>query len=152
MGLIKTILGGIFGLIGSIFGGIAKIFGIGKQSEFFMELDDSGNSAPEPQAAPQAPPVSKAEKVTAPGEGVDQSSEPSQASLQAQIPSAPEDASLEKAPAVEATAAMPAIPNFATEYLVNPRINRSPRRRPGPSLSPFKDMAKSMGRKSPTMG
>lgn len=34
--------------------------------------------------------------------------------------------------------------NFATDYLVSP--SRSGRRRPGPSLSPFKDMAKGMRR------
>lgn len=38
------------------------------------------------------------------------------------------------------------VTNFATDYLVNPRINRSPRRRPGPSISPFKDMAKQVRR------
>lgn len=152
MGLIKTIFGGIFGLIGSVFGGVAKILGIGKQSEFFMELDESESSAPAPQSAPQEPQVSKAEKVKAPVKVVEQSSEQPQASSKEQIPPAPQGASLENAPAVKAEAELPAVANFATDYLINPRINRSPRRRPGPSLSPFKDMAKSVGRKSPTMG
>lgn len=160
MGLIKKIFGGIFGLIGSIFGSIAKIFGIGKKGEFFMELDDADSPALESQSAPnkaeqaQAKPA-QAEKVKAPVKVAEKSGEQpqqAQASFKEQLPAAPEPAKTEKAPAAATKAEMPEISNFATDYLVNPRVNRSPRRRPGPSLSPFKEMAKTVGRKSPSMG
>ncbi len=148
MGLIKKIFGGIFGLIGGIFGSIAKVFGIGKQGDFYMELDD----AAAPAAASSAP--VKAESAPAPVKVVnsDESAQPAAAPAQEQIPTAPAQAKSEPVPAAPAKVEMPEIANFATDYLINPRINRSPRRRPGPSMSPFKDMVKEMGRRSPSMG
>jgi hypothetical protein len=150
MGLIKNIVGGIFGLIGGIFGSIAKIFGVGKQGEFYMELDEAAPSvanvvnqvvADEPTPDAAAPVV-----VTPPaGQG-----QPALASFKEQIPAAPKAAPAQAAAFVETK--MPEIANFATDYLVNPRTNFSPRRRPGPSLSPFKDMAKNVGRRSTSMG
>ena len=40
---------------------------------------------------------------------------------------------------------------FATDFLVNPRLTNTSRRRPGPSLSPFANMVKDMKR-SASMG
>ena len=42
--------------------------------------------------------------------------------------------------------------NFATDFLVNPKLKRPSRRLPGPSVSPFKEMAKKMGKGSPSIG
>jgi len=159
MGLIKSIFGGIFGLIGSILGSVAKIFGLGKKGEFFMELDEGSAPAPEPQSAPKLqqsapakPEPSKAEKVKAPVKVAEKPSESAQASFKEQLPTSPQGATSESVPVAAAKAQMPAVSNFATDYLVNPKVVQSPRRRPGPSLSPFKDMVKDMGRKSASMG
>ncbi len=139
MGLIKTIFGSIFGFIGGIFGAVAKIFGVGKQGEFYMELDDA--AAPTVATVTAAP----APAPAAPKEVVEKPSEPVSVAAPAPTPvTTPTPAA-----AVPAT---PMVTNFATDYLVNPRISQAPRRRPGPSLSPFKNMVKDMGRKSPSMG
>ncbi len=144
MGLIKTIFGGIFGLIGGIFGSIAGIFGIGKKGEYFMELDE----AAAPATAPAQP---AAEPAPAPTAAVASTN-----SQEPPAPTAPKTVAQPAAEPVKPTAVAqpqaPLVTNFATDYLVNPRIDRSPRRRPGPSMSPFKDMVRDMSRKSPSMG
>ncbi|MGD1941493.1 MAG: hypothetical protein ACFB0G_09275 [Leptolyngbyaceae cyanobacterium] len=143
MGLIKTIFGGIFGLIGGIFGGIAGIFGIGKKGEYFMELDEANapattTTSPAQPAAEPAPAVASTTTQESPAQPA-----PPAMSQQTATPAKP-------AQVTQPQAAL--VTNFATDYLVNPRINRSPRRRPGPSMSPFKDMVRDMSRKSPSMG
>lgn len=166
MGLIKNIFSGIFGLIGGIFGGIAKVFGFGKKSEFFMELDESESPAPaqrQPAASPSTPQPQAAAPAAsqatanpdpdpaAPVKVATSSKElpkKDQGSFKEQIPAVSQTASQPQPPADKTQAKMPEIANFATDYLVNPKLNRSPRRRPGPSLSPFKDMVKDMGRKT----
>ncbi|MEM6713771.1 MAG: hypothetical protein AAF827_06525 [Cyanobacteria bacterium P01_D01_bin.6] len=143
MGLIKKILGGIFGLIGGFFGGIAKIFGIGKQGEFYMEIDETAAPAtpPSPETA-KSEPVKVAQKASEPVPVAASDPQPSTAPAAASAPVL----AAEKQPEV------PTVKNFATDYLINPQFNRSPRRRPGPSMSPFKNMVKDMGRKSASMG
>ena len=150
MGLIKNILGGIFGLIGGIFGSIAKIFGVGKQGEFYMELDDAAQPIADAVKAvvADAPATDSAAPVA-----VASTAQPEQASFKEQIPATP-PAATQSTPAQQVAtveAKMPEVANFATDYLVNPKTNFSPRRRPGPSLSSFKGMAKDMGRRSPSM-
>ncbi|MGD1861550.1 MAG: hypothetical protein ACFB0E_16475 [Leptolyngbyaceae cyanobacterium] len=129
MGLIKKIFGGIFGLIGGIFGAIGKVFGFGKKDDASIQQD-------------AAAPVT----VT---DAADESLQAAKGSFKEQIPAAP-PAAEQQAAAVEAE--MPKIPNFATDYFVNPEVNFSPRRRPGPSLSSFKEMAKQVGSRSASMG
>jgi len=123
MGLIKTIFGGIFGLIGGIFKGILGVFGIGKKSEFYMELDEA--ATPTDSVPTPAPKVESAvETASAP------------------VAPAPKPASTPSpaAPAVS-TAPAPPLPSFAANYLgATPGALK--RRRPGPSLSPFRDLAK----------
>ncbi len=140
MGLIKTVFGGIFGLIGGIFGSIAGIFGIGKKGEYFMELDE----ASAPATAPAQP---AAEPAPAPPAAV-----ASTASQEPALKAVAKPAAAPVKPTAVTQPQAPLVTNFATDYLVNPRINRSPRRRPGPSMSPFKDMVRDMSRKSPSMG
>lgn len=157
MGLIKKIFGGLFAFL-------ANLFGFGKKSEFYMELDESSVSAPsapiesavtanpQPVVAPsreqQVPqtvkaektPSSAQEKVSAQETAVSPSLEPARPLV---LPRPQAELSAEQTPQLT---------NFATDFLVNPKLNRSPRRRPGPSVSPFKDMVKDMGRRSPSMG
>ncbi|MEM6519320.1 MAG: hypothetical protein AAF722_08310 [Cyanobacteria bacterium P01_C01_bin.70] len=151
MGLIKKIFGGIFGLIGGIFGAIGRIFGFGKKDDFFMELDETAQPVAEAveQVVGSQSPVDAAApvKVTAPPKDLPQEEK---ASFKEQIPAAPQLAPTQQGGPVAVK--MPEIPNFATDYLVNPKVNFSPRRRPGPSLSSFKDMAKQVGNRSTSMG
>lgn len=151
MGLIKKILGGFL----SFLGGIAKVFGLGKKGDFYMELDESAAPTQEaPAVAPQPEPAvtnNKPQKVKA-------AKKASKAALNGKVPAesvvAPSGAPAETpvAPPKPEVPATPGVTNFATDYLVNPKLNRSPRRRPGPSISPFKDMAKQVARRSTSMG
>ncbi|MBE9138694.1 hypothetical protein IQ254_16085 [Nodosilinea sp. LEGE 07088] len=128
MGLIKSIFGAIFGLIGGIFKAIGGLVGLGKKSEFYMELDEASSDS-QPVAAPSTPaPAAKAEPKPA---GAPAKAK-AEASAKAPKPVAP-------APAVPAE---PVPTAFASKYLTTVGISQSSRRRPGPSLAPFKDMAK----------
>jgi hypothetical protein len=118
MGLIKKLFGGIFALLG----GILKIFGIGK-SDYYMEVE--GTAAP--TAAPAAQPA-----VT----------EPSPVVAAAPAPVAPAPTVVAAPPAPVAPAKPKPEPGltFAPTFLV-PSLSGG-RRRPGPSLDAFMDMAK----------
>lgn len=56
MGFLKS----IFGLIGGLIKTILGVFGIGKKSEFFMELDEGDSESAAPAAAPAPAPAAKA--------------------------------------------------------------------------------------------
>jgi hypothetical protein len=154
MGFIQKIFGGLFSLLGSIL----KVFGIGKKSEFYMELDESGAAAPEP-AQPASPQPQKKAEAPAPQPAMAASAN-GQAAEDKEPPAEPQRVISQGSPAgnpvvekkvVPATEPKaPAVTNFATNYLVNPRTNSAPRRRPGPSVSPFKEMVRDMKR-SPSM-
>jgi hypothetical protein len=165
MGLIKTILGTIFSLISRVGSAIGGVLGLGNKSGYFMELLDDGDEtpSPEPSKAPEATTTqngSTAKASDKPQETLAQSEKSAAAPASTQkaqkakpastVPDPDKPLVTAKLPTQE-KASEPAIKNFATDYLVNPRLDRSPRRRPGPSLSPFKDMAKKVG-KSPSMG
>jgi outer membrane biosynthesis protein TonB len=123
---------------------IGKLFGNKKQA-YFLELDEaSSQSAPEstptaapvPAAAPVATEAPKAVQVKEPK--VAKVKEPQAAKVKATEPQAP-------APKVEAPAPapVPTVKNFSTDYMIG---NTMTRRRPGPSLATFMDMAKDMRR------
>jgi len=141
MGLIKNIFGAIFGIFGGLFKAIFGIFGLGKKSEFYLEADEaeSGGVPPaEPKAMTQQP------KPEAPAV---QESAPAPAAT-SEAPAATPQASAETPTPVPSSAPKPQpapepVGNFATDYLIAPS-SVSGRRRPGPSLSPFKDLAKGM--------
>ncbi|MBE9109246.1 hypothetical protein IQ273_07435 [Nodosilinea sp. LEGE 07298] len=137
MGLIKSIFGAIFGLIGGIFKTVGGLVGLGKKSEFFMELDE-GDSSNQPAIAPSNPaPAVKAEPAAAaksPAKA--ETKTPAKAATKA--PAKKET----KAPAVAAAPAEPVPTGFASNYLTSVGTALPRRRRPGPSLSPFMDMAK----------
>ena len=145
MGLIKKIFGGLFAFI-------RGLFGIGKSS-YYLELDEASGTASAPAApaakaaaAPKAAakaevPAAKASKTkpvpagqTAPTPVPTATPVPTPTLVEGELPAARAMANGAKKAGKEAT--------FATDYLVNPRISNGGRRRPGPSLSPFKDMAK----------
>ena len=138
MGLIKSIFGTIFGLLGGIFKTVSGLVGLGKKSEFFMELDESDSSA-QPAAALTAPAEVKS---AAPAKAVTPA--PAKAPAKASAKAAPKaPAKAAPAPAPVATApAEPAPTAFASTYLTTVGTSLPRRRRPGPSLSPFLDMAK----------
>ena len=146
MGLIKKILGGFLAFLG----GIAKVFGLGKKGDFYMELNESAAPTLEaPAAAPKPAPVATENKPQK-GKTSKKASKAAQNGKVATEPVAQDKVPV--APPKPTVAAVPQLTNFATDYLVNPKLNRSPRRRPGPSISPFKDMAKQMARRSASMG
>ncbi len=129
MGLIKKIFGGLFGLLGSIFGVFGNLFG-SKKSEFYMELDEDDVNIP------------SATQVTSSNLQPQQKTEPSPQSTPTTVSEEP----LVKPRPAKAAAAKKPEPqgNFATEYLVNPKLDFTPRRRPGACMSGFLDMAKSV--------
>lgn len=140
MGLIKSIFGTIFGLLGGIFKTVGGLVGLGKKSEFFMELDESDSSA-QPAALP-APAETKS--VAAPAKATTKA--PAQASAKAATKApakAATKAPAKAAPAPVATAPAEPVPTaFASTYLTTVGTSLPRRRRPGPSLSPFLNMAK----------
>ncbi|MEM9450124.1 MAG: hypothetical protein AAGA75_16525 [Cyanobacteria bacterium P01_E01_bin.6] len=152
MGFIGKIFGAIFGFIGALLAFPAKILGFNKKSEFFMEADDSQNIAPTPAAAPAAKTTSAA-PAAQPSASVAVDPDPVAAT-----PSAPAPDPV-AATASTPAAAVPAVASssgqngskpfskpfesvtFAPDRLLTIRTTGG-RRRPGPSLSPFKMMAK----------
>lgn len=153
MGFIKKIFGGIFALLGSIL----KIFGIGKKGEYFMELDEA--NAPTPNSTEAAGKAPAKVKESAPEPAMAAATQGKDAKEAATSPeprvisqNTASSNPVQSKPVVETKPQMPTVKNFATDYLINPKVNNSPRRRPGPSVSPFKNMVREMTRKSPSMG
>ncbi len=134
MGAIGKILGGLFGLIGGIVKGLLGIFGVGKQSEYYMEADD--DAVPPAPAAVSATPTPVAPAAPAPVVAT---------------PAAPVAVVAAPVPAAPAKAKTPSGMTFAPEFMNTTKGGAAKRRRPGPSLSPFMDMARSVG-KTPSMG
>lgn len=138
---------------------VGKILGLGKKSDYFLEFDEakSAASAPTEPAKKSEPAPVKTEAPKA--EAVEPKKE--KAAKQAKAKKA-EKPKAEKAPApVAATVApepvkepaplnsgivpTPAGMTFASDYLM-PKPKAS-RRRPGPSMTMFKDMARQVGRR-----
>jgi hypothetical protein len=122
MGLIKS----IFGIIAGLFQAIAGLVGLGKKSEFYMELPN----AEQPPAVPMVPPAIPT------ATGVEPSAEiPAPAPL-------PVAQSTATPPTPKPANPTPSLPSFAANYLASPGATPASRRRPGASLSPFLAMAK----------
>lgn len=154
MGLIKNIFGGIF----AFFGSILKVFGIGK-SGYYVEL-------PEEKSAPQKLVDDKAitQKAVDQRKPVEDTAANQPAPAKAEAVQEVQSKAIDKPAPVKvdqpvnrlepkgSTAAAPAaakpiqqpeaVGTFAPNFLV-PTLS-SGRRRPGPSLSSFLDMAKQM--------
>lgn len=128
MGFINKLFGGLFAVLGAIFGGLFKLIGLGKKSEYFLEADaakgvPAETKAPAP-AKVEAKPAPAAKTAAAPA-----------ASTNGKVA----DSAPVVAPAKPVAVAEPQAVNFATNFSGN---GSSSRRRPGPSLNPFLDMAK----------
>jgi len=113
------------GFIGGLFAGLFGIFGnlFSKKEEFFLDLDDAKG-----EGKTETAPAKKAEVKVAP------------AAAPATIPATPKAKKVEKAvPAV--AKAKPATTSVVPANVI---ASTAPRRRPGPSLNQFKDMARQM--------
>ncbi len=155
MGFIKKIFGAIFGLISSLL----KVVGVGKKSEYFLEIDDSQATPPPSQAQlANAQPASTEETATRTPEpaaiataapssnGSQPSAQPAvQATADQDEPIAvlTQNGATPAPMPVAAAAASNANSTFAPEYL-NPAKNQTRRRRPGANMGSFMSMAKNV--------
>ncbi|MBZ8179802.1 hypothetical protein [Oscillatoria salina] len=136
-GFIKNIFSGIINFITGIFGG--------KKEGFFLELDESQNGqstnpkkAEKPKSQPAKTEAAQSEKKSEPAKQEQKKPEPVKAQTAKPEPKKPQPAAAKanKNGKVES----PEETTFAPQYLA-PTPSRS-RRRPGPSLNMFKDMAR----------
>lgn len=121
------------GFIGGLFAGLFGIFGnlFGKKEEFFLDLDDAKG-----EGKTETAPAKQAEVKVAPAAAPAQKTE-------AKKEAAPKAKKVEKAvPAV--TPVAKAKPATTPVVPTNVIASTAPRRRPGPSLNQFKDMARQM--------
>jgi hypothetical protein len=142
---IKKLFGGIAAFFGGLFGGkksqgdesapMAK-----KSKGYFLELDDTGNvksDAPAPKSQPL--------KAKAPESAVATLERPKTESATKEVPSGNQTVKIEAQPNPPAAASNGRVATqgdstFAPKYLM-PTASNS-RRRPGPSMEMFKDMAR----------
>ena len=141
---------------------IGKVLGLGKKSDYFLEFDESKSAEPaptepvkKPEPAPVAVEAPKAEaKVEAVEPKKEKAAKPAKAKkaakAKAEKAAAPVAKTVAPAPVKEpapinsGVVKTPAGMTFASDYLM-PKMNGS-RRRPGPSMTMFKDMARQVGR------
>ncbi len=158
MGFISKIFGAIFGFFGSLLSTVGKVFGLGGKSGYFLELDEESSAdAPAKSAAPT--PAKQPEK--APEASAKSSAKPKSDSVKPTVSAKSEEeqvpASVINKPQATSTnighsngsASMnngKVIPGltFAPDAMVS--ASSGGRRRPGPSLAPFKVMARDMQR------
>ncbi|MEL7037655.1 MAG: hypothetical protein AAFO04_18830 [Cyanobacteria bacterium J06592_8] len=149
---------------------IGQILGFNKKSDYFLEFDeakgsDSAQTQPAPvaqpapvemtvaPAAPQAEAVETTvqEKAPAPEKKAKKTRKAKTAETAEVQEQAPAVAQAAPAPQKELPSfnqgleATPAGMTFATDYLMKP--SSASRRRPGPSMGMFKDMARQVGRR-----
>lgn len=168
-GFIKKLFGGIFAFIGGLFGGkksedeASTAPKIKKSKGYFLELDEAGNAIAQAPAKLAQAPAKLVEAVKSELTPDDKKPEPVKAALaKAEPPKAEAPAPAKKPEPTKATSeskngkvkieAQPnppapvnngkaqGDPTFAPNYLL-PTASNS-RRRPGPSLDTFRDMAR----------
>ena len=161
MGFIKKLLGNLLAFLGGFFGSLSKLLGFNK-SGYFLELDESkddqSNSAAPMKFAnvPAAIPLSsstsngaspKSEPVKpepAKPESVKVQSKTRSASPAPAAQTSSADQNDDSVPASKPTVALSTpqpVPTFAPNFLMS-TASQNGRRRPGPSMSYFLDMAK----------
>ncbi len=134
---------------------IGKVFGFGKKSDYFLELDEAqgtGSAAPAKPVATQTAPVEAA--VEAPAKKEEQPKK-AQKKVSKKAQPAPKEAKEQAKATIEAISVStpkeppslnnglqttPAGMTFAPDYLMSKPT--SSRRRPGPSMNMFKDIAR----------
>ena len=146
MGFIGKIFGAIFGFIGTIFGAIGKVFGLGGKSDYYVEIDSSqdGGSAPSTASAPKAAVVAATAAATATAAAVAATPVVQVAEPEPVKPVVSAPASVAATPVKQNGKAAENV-TFAPDKLLT-LSSTGGRRRPGPSLSPFKDMARQVQR------
>jgi len=122
MGLVQRILGGFFSFLGALFGVITGLFRLGRTKDgFFLDLspesDLSSNSVSPITVTPNVVPIPSPAMPT-----------PRERKVEITPPPAP------------VVPQPPAIQNFAPNYLIS--TGTISRRRPGPSLASFREMAR----------
>jgi hypothetical protein len=146
MGFIKKIIGNLLAFLGGLFGSFGKVLGL-KKSGYFLELDESKDE-PQPSApantvstaasngASPKPEPAKLEPVKV------QSAQPATKTAQTSAveQKAPDTSVPESKPTVPLNTPQP-VPTFAPEFLMS-TASQNGRRRPGPSMNYFLDMAK----------
>lgn len=171
MGLVKKLLGGTLAFLGSVFSFVGGLIGLGQKSEYFREFEEATESAaaslsaapakaiaaapsapakpaPAPKAEPAPQPVAaqpvKAEKAkpVAPAKAKAEPPAPKPKVQVAKIENGKIEQLSESAPAAVSAALVEpsAEETFAPKYLLG--MSSNGRRRPGPSLNYFRDMAK----------
>jgi hypothetical protein len=147
MDLVKKLVGSILAFVGGFFGFLTGLLGF-KKSEYFMELEDGNEEKSVATALPKkanfpAPTTPKAiEPVPATEPVTVKAAKPSRTTPFAKSAKAPQlERAKQPAPQPVTKVVQPTETNFATRYLM-PIASQSDRRRPGPSLNPFIDMAK----------
>lgn len=156
MGVITKILSGVLNFIQGLIGGIGKTLGVGK-SQYFMELSDD-DAAANDEAAPPAVAAAPAETTSngsATKADLDVIKPTSDAAKSIQSPAQPRakepaastvmvaSSATKEATKEDSKASDNSSMTFAPNFLLN-RSTTGGRRRPGPSLNPFKDMVKDM--------
>jgi predicted lipid-binding transport protein (Tim44 family) len=153
MGLIKKLFGSIFAFIGGIFGFISKLLGIGGKSEYFLELDspdqpassnkqgdkkaNANASASQQSAAPAKPESAKATASPAKSEASPSAGNPAKpATTQPKAES-------KSARPIAPQHAEPVLTTFAPNFMLSVG-SQNGRRRPGPNMNMYLDMAKQM--------
>ncbi len=130
MGLLKKLLDGIFGFLS----GILKIFGIGK-SGYYVEMDESTVVEATPATQPSPAKVAATNQAQ-----TDAVQEPAVVTVQQPVNRLEPEPVTAKAPAAPKPDNTKSSDTFAPQFLV-PKAQGG-RRRPGPSLSSFMDLAR----------
>jgi cytoskeletal protein RodZ len=150
MGVIKKLIGGLFAFLGGFLKGLFSLVGIGKKSEYFLEYKDENAQSGANLPAPSTP--AKLETAKAEPSKADSAKAMASQAKSANQKSVKPESLNGKAPATTAAPAPAPQPvavasktepgqTFAPNFLITPSSNNG-RRRPGPSLNRFMDMAK----------
>lgn len=156
---IKNLFSGIAGFFSGLFGGKKSKDGESapkakKSKGYFLELDDSGSAASSTQAKKSEPMKAKAAapaKQAEPAQSAVATLERPKASSVNEVPSGNEKVKIQAqpnppAPTANGKVAPQAASTFAPNYLMPTPTNS--RRRPGPNMEMFRDMARQV--KTPT--
>lgn len=127
MGIIKKILGAVLGL----FGVLAGLIGIGKKDKYFLDLSEGASPAATP-----APAAIEAKDSKNAAKSADKAAAVAGKAVAA--------AAAVAIAATEAVAAAPAPEPLSFGEIAMIPTSTMSRRRPGPSLTQYKDMAKDM--------
>lgn len=128
---------------------VFKFLGLGKKSEFFLEAEpqstENGSKSPETKSAKaEATPTHVETKEVPVAKVAKPEATPTQPTAKSTKANKPAKETVAPAPVAKTAAPKAEATNFATDYLIP---NNTPRRRPGPSLDMYKDMARQMNNK-----